>query len=84
MRKKTIALSAVKVVIIILTLLSFLKAVWISLDIDEFLYYWEEHPAYALSYALSLQNPVLFQWIEENYGNAQQIETDYMILLRKE
>lgn len=43
-----------------------------------------ENPAYALSYAFSLQNPVLFQWIEENYGNAQKIETEYMILLRKE
>ena len=43
-----------------------------------------ENPAYALSYTFSLQNPVLFQWIEENYGNAQRIETDHMILLRKE
>lgn len=42
-----------------------------------------ENQAYALSYRLSLQNPVLFQWIEENYATAEKIETEYMILLIK-
>lgn len=42
-----------------------------------------ENPVYSLYYDFSLQNPVLFQWIEENYGGAQKTETDYMILLRR-
>lgn len=42
-----------------------------------------EHPAYALSYTLSLQEPALFQWIEQNYGKADIVETDHLIILRK-
>lgn len=43
----------------------------------------EENPAYALSYVLSLRNPIFFQWIEENYGDAERIETEHMIILKK-
>lgn len=42
-----------------------------------------EDPVYALWYGLSVQSHVLFQWVEENYGDGQVIETDYMIILRK-
>lgn len=42
------------------------------------------NPAYGLSYVLSLQEPVLFQWIEQNYGSAQIIETAHLIILRRE
>ncbi|MDE6517311.1 MAG: hypothetical protein K2L18_05630, partial [Acetatifactor sp.] len=42
-----------------------------------------ENPVYSLYYDFSLQNPVFFQWIEENYVGAQKTETDYMILLRR-
>lgn len=42
-----------------------------------------ENPVYSLSWGFSLQDPVLFQWIEENYGEARRIETDHMILLKK-
>lgn len=43
-----------------------------------------ENPAYALSYAFSLQNPALYQWIEENYGAAQKIETDHLMILKSD
>ncbi|MDE5891618.1 MAG: hypothetical protein K2H45_01710 [Acetatifactor sp.] len=42
-----------------------------------------ENPMYSLYYDFSLQNPVFFQWIEENYRDAQKTETDYMIILRQ-
>lgn len=42
-----------------------------------------ENPVYSLYYDFSLQNPVFFQWIEENYHDAQKIETDYMVILRQ-
>ena len=40
-----------------------------------------ENPVYALSYAFSLQDPALFRWIEENYQEAQEIETTHLIIL---
>lgn len=43
-----------------------------------------ENPVYGLSYIFSLQNPEFFQWIEENYRDAQVIETDHMIILKEE
>ncbi|MDE6167679.1 MAG: hypothetical protein K2G28_04395 [Acetatifactor sp.] len=43
-----------------------------------------ENPVYALSYAFTLQNPVLFHWIEENYREAQKIETEHLIILRQQ
>lgn len=42
-----------------------------------------ENPAYAISYTLSLQNPIFFEWIEENYGDGEKIETEHMILLKR-
>lgn len=42
-----------------------------------------ENPAYSLSYLLSLQNPVFFQWMEENYGDGERIETEHMIILKR-
>ena len=42
-----------------------------------------ENPAYALSWGFSVQNPVFFQWIEENYREAQKIETEHLIILKK-
>lgn len=42
-----------------------------------------ENPVYSLYYDFSLQNPAFFQWIEENYRDAQKKETDYMIILRQ-
>lgn len=41
-----------------------------------------ENPAYALSYAFSLQDPVLFRWIEKNYETGQKIETEHLIIIR--
>lgn len=43
----------------------------------------KENPAYAISFSLSLQSKVFFDWILENYGNDQIIETEYLIILRK-
>ncbi len=42
-----------------------------------------ENPAYALSWGFSVQNPVFFQWIEENYREAQKVETEHLIILKK-
>lgn len=42
-----------------------------------------ENQAYAISYALSLRNPIFFQWIEENYGDGERSETEHMIILKK-
>ncbi len=42
-----------------------------------------ENPVYSLYYGYSLQNPQFFQWIEENYGGAQKIETEHLIILRQ-
>lgn len=42
-----------------------------------------ENPVYGMSYIFSLQNPELFQWIEENYRGAQKTETEHMIILRR-
>lgn len=42
-----------------------------------------ENPVYALSYAFSLQDPVLFQWVEKNYATGQRIETDHLIIIKK-
>ncbi len=43
----------------------------------------EENPAYYLTYALSAQNGELFRWVEENYGDGQIVETDYLIIIEK-
>lgn len=42
-----------------------------------------ENPVYVLMYSFSLQSNALFQWVEENYGGEQMVETDHMIILRK-
>ena len=42
-----------------------------------------ENPVYGMSYIFSLQNPEFFRWIEENYRDAQIIETDHMVILRQ-
>lgn len=43
-----------------------------------------ENPVYSLYYGYSLQNPEFFQWIEENYRDAHKVETEHMIILRRE
>ena len=43
-----------------------------------------ENPACSLMYSLSLQSGVLFQWVEENYGDGQIVETDHLIILKKQ
>lgn len=43
-----------------------------------------DHPACSLMYSLSLQSGVLFQWVEENYGDGQIVETDHLIILEKQ
>lgn len=43
-----------------------------------------ENPAYAISLSFSLQSQVFFDWIWENYGNGQIIETEHLIILKKE
>lgn len=66
-----------------LTILPFLKAIWISLDIDE-------------SYAVAVGCPygkrgqayqrhvgAPFQWMEEN-SDGERVETEHMIILKKD
>lgn len=43
-----------------------------------------ENPVYGMSYVFSLQNPEFFQWIENHYSDGQKIETDHMIILKKD
>lgn len=43
----------------------------------------EENPAYAMSFSLSLQSQIFFDWIRRNYGDCQIIETEHLIILRK-
>lgn len=42
-----------------------------------------EDPAYALAYGFSVQSNVLFQWVEENYGDGARIETKHLIILKR-
>lgn len=37
-----------------------------------------------MSHGFSLQNPEFFHWIEENYRDAQQTETEHLVILRKQ
>ncbi|GEM_PF-1292410 len=43
-----------------------------------------ENPVYSLYYGFSLQNPEFFHWIEENYRDARQTETEHLVILRKQ
>ena len=43
----------------------------------------QENPVYAISFSLSLQSRVFFDWIRENYGDSRIIETEHLIILRK-
>lgn len=43
-----------------------------------------ENPVYGMSYIFSLQDPEFFRWIEENYRSAQTVETEHLIILRRE
>lgn len=43
-----------------------------------------ENPVYGMSYIFSLQDLEFFRWIEENYRSAQTVETEHLIILRRE
>lgn len=44
---------------------------------------YRENPVYSLYFDYSLQSPEFFEWIAENYRDAQKVETDHLIILRK-
>lgn len=44
----------------------------------------QENPVYAISFSFSLQSQLFFDWIRENYGDSRIVETENLIILRKE